>query len=88
VLERNGRPRVARLVGELDRFDAAMLPRLLGPALTVPDVVLDLDQVTFVDLTAGRALIELVGRPDGNRVVASPETPCARLLGWLSAEPR
>jgi anti-anti-sigma regulatory factor len=88
VLERNGRPRVARLVGELDRFEADGLPALLGPALSVPGVVLDLDQVTFVDLVGGRALLDLVGRPDGIRVVASQETPCARLLGWLSAEPR
>jgi hypothetical protein len=87
VLRRAGDgPPLALLVGELDRFDVEDLPRILRPFLVSEDAVLDLDEVSFVDLAGCRALLALVGPPDGVRVLASPGTPCGRLLAWLAAE--
>jgi hypothetical protein len=86
VLQRtgDGSP-IHRLVGELDLFDANDLSLILRPVLLTPDAVLDLDGLAFADLAGCRALLALVGPPDGERVIASPGTPCGRLLGWLDA---
>ena len=78
----------ARIDGELDRFDAEDLTGVLGSVLLSPDVSLDLDGVTFLDLAAGRVLRALVDSPDGIRVVASASTPCGRLLAWLADHER
>jgi STAS domain len=85
VLERgeNG-DRVGRLVGEIDLFNAGELAELVRPLQDAPEAVLDLDPVTFVDLAAARALVDLAGLPAGVRFVASPDSPCGRLLGWLA----
>jgi hypothetical protein len=74
---------IGRLVGELDLFNAGELPDVLCPVLASPGAVLDLDRVTFVDLTAARVLLSLVGAPVEILLVASPGTPCARVLAWL-----
>jgi hypothetical protein len=90
VLDRgeNGTP-VGRLVGEIDRFNAGELAELLRPMhdAPAPGVALDLEQITFVDLTAARALAALVDVSNGVRVVASPGSPCGRLLAWLASSP-
>ncbi len=88
VLERdeNG-DRVGRLVGEIDLFNAGELAELVRPLGGGPGTILDLEQITFVDLVAARTLVGLVGGPDGVQVVASPDSPCGRLLGWLASSP-
>jgi STAS domain len=85
VLERNesGDP-VGRLVGEIDLFNAHELAELVRPLQDAPGVMLDLDSITFVDLEGARALVALSATPDGVQFVASPDSPCGRLLGWLA----
>jgi STAS domain len=76
---------IGRLVGEIDRLNAGELAELLRPMQEAPGVALDLEQITFVDLTAARALAALVDAPNGVQVVASPGSPCGRLLSWLAS---
>ncbi len=78
----------ARLAGELDRFDTGQLTGSLGSVLLSPEVSVDLDGVTFLDLAAARALHTLLGSTGDVRVVASALTPCGRLLAWLAEHER
>jgi hypothetical protein len=88
VLERDEHgEQIARLVGELDLFNTGELAELLRPLQEPPGVALDLEQIAFVDLAAARALAALVDVPNGLQVVASPDSPCGRLLAWLASSP-
>jgi anti-anti-sigma factor len=80
-----GDPVIIRLVGELDRSTCSMATSLLDEAIAIgkPIVVLDMIEVSFIDLSGLRALVEAQVRAGQGGVQLVLRTPSNRVLNML-----
>jgi len=83
-----GTPRGVVVAGELDLTNAAALARSLHARAAVSPVVdVDLGDVTFIDLTAARAVFEVAAELPSESVIILRRAPLSlrrilRLVGW------
>jgi anti-anti-sigma factor len=80
-----GDPVIVRLVGELDRSTCLMATSLLAEAIAIgkPIVVLELSEVSFIDLSGLRALVGSHDRARQSGVQLLLRTPSNRVLDML-----
>ena len=80
-----GDPVIIRLAGELDRSTCSMATSLLDEAIAIgkPIVVLEMSEVSFIDLSGLRALVEAQVRAGQGGVQLVLRTPSNRVLNML-----
>jgi anti-anti-sigma factor len=80
-----GDPVIIRLAGELDRSTCSMATSLLDEAIAVgqPIVVLEMSEVSFIDLSGLRALVESQDRARQSGAQLVLRTPSNRVLDML-----